>query len=97
VIHTAQSTFEKVLVTEAGSLLGFKIADFYLKQGKQVFGVGRISPPDQILKNPNFTLLDIDISQPFPAHIQKLDLIVHLLHESTDTLKKFTPNTYFKI
>ena len=93
-IHTAQSTFEKVLVTEAGSLLGFKIADFYLKQGKQVFGVGRISPPDQILKNPNFTLLDIDISQPFPAHIQKLDLIVHLLHESTDTLKKFTPNTY---
>ena len=91
--YSAQTNSAKVLVTEAGSLLGFSLTQFFLSRGKQVFGVGKISPPQEILKNPNFTLLDIDIAQPFPQFIPKFDLIVHLLHESTETLKKFTPDS----
>ena len=91
--YSAQTNSAKVLVTEAGSLLGFSLVQFFLSRGKQVFGVGKIPPPQEILKNPNFTLLDIDIAQPFPQYIPKFDLIVHLLHESTETLKKFTPDS----
>ena len=91
--YSAQTNSAKALVAEVGSLLGFSLARFFLSRGKQVFGMGKIPPPQAILKNPNFTLLDIDIAQPFPQYIPKFDLIVHLLHESTETLKKFTPDS----
>ena len=87
-----QQNFQKVLITEVGSLLGFSIAQLFLNQGKQVFGVSRISPPVAILKNPHFTLLDVDLAQPFSEHLPQFNLIVHLLHESTETLKNFLPS-----
>lgn len=86
--NSAQAT-TKVLITQIGSLLGFSLAKLMLSKDKKVYGLGKKAPPEEILKNPNFTLLDINLAQPFPSHIPQFDLIFHLLPESGQTLKKY--------
>lgn len=92
-MYSAQNDSHKILVTEVGSLLGFSVAKLFLSQNKQVYGAGKIPPPEEIIKNSNFTLLDISLAQPFPEHLPKFDDIYHLLTETEDTLKNFLPSS----
>ena len=86
---TAQSQKVNSLITEVNSILGASIANLLLKKNNNVYGISKKPPSAEVLENPNFTLLDIDISQPLPTHVPSFDLIVHLLSESTQTLKNF--------
>lgn len=83
-------TAQKVLITQAGTLLGFRLAKLFLQKNQEVFGVGTITPPSEVLNNSHYTHLDIDLSQPLPSNIPQFDLIVHLLTESTESLKNFS-------
>lgn len=90
---TAQKLSHNILITHVDSTLGANIARLFLAQNKNVYGISNKTPVKDVLEDRNFTLLDFDLSQPIPAHIAEFDLIVHLMSESTQTLKNFTSST----
>lgn len=85
-----QISAQKILITEVSSLLGSSLVSLFLNHNNKVYGVSKSAPKEEILKNPNFSLLDINLSQPLPSHIPPFDLIIHLLPESTTVLKNFS-------
>ncbi len=93
--YTARQSYKNILITQVDSLLGAHLAKFFLSPSSSVYGVAKHPPSEEVLKDPNFTLLDIDIAQPFPAHLPQFDLIVHLLPETSQTLKDFSSSTSF--
>ena len=86
--HSARQ--KNVLIIEVNSLFGSNLAKFFLKKGNNVYGIAKKPPSDDVLENPNFTLLDIDMAQPIPSHLPQFDLIIHLLSESIQTLKNLS-------
>jgi nucleoside-diphosphate-sugar epimerase len=81
--HTAQTKYQ-ILITDIGSFLGTSLAQNFLGAGHIVYGAGKSHPNQQILEDSNFTLLDIDLSQPIPTHLPNFDHIIHLSSESLD-------------
>lgn len=88
--HSAQDPKTQVLITEIGSSLASELANSLISQNCKVFGAGKVPQAQELLKHPNFTLLDINLAQPLPSHLPKFDLIFHLLPESTQSLKTFS-------
>lgn len=84
---------QTVLVTDAASLLGQAITESLLELGYIVYGCAKHYPQENILQNPNFTLIDIDLSQPFPEHFPVFDLIIHLSSEKLDKDIHFSTTT----
>ncbi len=70
-----------ILITNAGSYLGASLSKVFLSEGHVVFGVGNLSPTDEVLKNPNFTFAQLDLAQPIPAQFPHFDLIFNLVNE----------------
>ena len=64
-----------VLITEAGTFLGTELARAYLAEDTIVYGVSNTTLPGDLLINHNFTLLELDLSQPLPAYLPSFDLI----------------------
>lgn len=75
---------QKVLITDASSYLGEKLALYLLSQNYQIYGVAKSRVSESLVINQNFTLLDINLDQPIPTHIAKLDLIIHLTTEQNN-------------
>ncbi len=84
--HTAQNKYQ-ILITDVGSFLGAALAQNFLKAGHIVYGAGKNHPQEEILENTNFTLIDIDLSQPLPSHLPNFDQIIHLSSEELDENK----------
>lgn len=67
-----------LLITEAGSFLGSSLIDTFLLQNCAVFGLGNSPLLSDLLVRDNFTLLELDLAQPIPAHLPRFDLIFYL-------------------
>ncbi|MDZ4209965.1 MAG: DUF4012 domain-containing protein [Candidatus Curtissbacteria bacterium] len=67
-----------VLITEAGTFLGAELAKAYLAQNATVYGVSHSALPHELLSHHNFTLLELDLSQPLPPYLPDFDLIFDL-------------------
>src|SRR3989344_2649688 len=67
----------QVLITDVGSYLGASLAFSFLSQNASVWGVGQ-HVQDELLPQRDFTLLEVDLAQPFPPHLPRLDLIFYL-------------------
>lgn len=74
----------QILITDVGSYLGARLAENFLNAGNIVYGAGKSHPSQETLENTNFTLVDIDLSQPIPAHLPTFDQIIHLSSEILD-------------
>ncbi len=75
-----------ILITDVSSYLGEALAKNFLKHNFSVYGAGHKNPSEEILSNSHFTLLDIDLAQPFPGHLPVFDLIIHLAPEKQEEL-----------
>lgn len=67
-----------ILITDVGSSLGIELAKNALLQNQAVYGIGSTHLPGQILSSRDFTLLEIDLSQPLPAYLPDFDIIYDL-------------------
>ncbi len=81
---TAQGDKTQILITDVGSYFGSEIAQSFLDKGYIVFGSGHKHPTESVLTHRNFTLLDIDLAQPFPDQLSNFDIIIHLSSENLD-------------
>jgi len=75
----AAHTKIEVLVTDISTYLGSSLAQNLLDHAVAVFGVGRQHLPPQLLTKRNFTLLGLDLAQPFPENLPRFDLIFHIV------------------
>lgn len=67
-----------ILVTSVGSFLGRSLARALLDQNCVIYGISATRLPSQLLANPNFTLIDIDLAQPLPHYLPSFNLIFDL-------------------
>lgn len=83
--QSAPEKNQTILLTDVGSLLGSALANALLAKGNIIFGCGKTHPHEEILQNPNFTLVDIDLSQPLPDHLPNFDIVIHLSSEKIES------------
>lgn len=76
---SAQKDF--ILITDVGSYLGSNLAKYYLDAGFSVYGQGKHHPPQEVISNRNFTLIEFDFSQPIPQHFPQFSKIYHIMSE----------------
>lgn len=87
----------QVLITSVGSYLGAALAKSLLGENCEVFGQGKSSLILDILPKQNFTLLELDLTQPLPSYLPSFDLIFYLdlleavSHKSSLRLPGVTP------
>src|SRR4030042_3312291 len=67
----------QVFLTDAGSYFGVSLAESLLLQNCEVFGVGNSPLLTKLLSNHNFTLLELDLSQPLPRYLPRFDIIFY--------------------
>lgn len=67
-----------ILITEAGSYLGSELAKAYLQSRATVYGIAQDHLPKDLLSHQNFTMLEIDLSQPLPAYLPNFDIVFDL-------------------
>jgi methyl-accepting chemotaxis protein len=77
--NPAAPTKLEVLITDISSYLGSSLAKNLLDHAVAVYGVGKHHLPPQLLAKKNFTLLDLDLTQPLPENLPRFDLIFHLV------------------
>ncbi|MBI2598801.1 DUF4012 domain-containing protein [Candidatus Curtissbacteria bacterium] len=75
------------LITNVGTYLGRELAKSLLSQGCAVYGLTKSHLPHDLLAQKDFTLLELDLAQPFPHHLPQFNLIFYLAHENSP----FTP------
>ena len=68
----------QILVTDTDTFLGSEIAKSLLFAGFSVYGVGNSSLTTGLLGKKEFTLLEIDFSQPLPSYLPKFESIFFL-------------------
>ena len=68
----------QILITNVGSFLGSEVAKSLLATNCTIFGIGSTRLSHSILKNRDFTLLEIDLAQPLPAYLPDFDIIFDL-------------------
>lgn len=87
----------KILITNISSYLGEKLAEYLLGQNCQIYGVAKSKVPENLITNPDFTLLDISINQPIPTHIASFDQIIHITneqkHHDNQAIRHLSPHT----
>lgn len=91
--ESAHNKSQTILLTDVGSPLGASLSVALLSKGHTVFGSGTTHPPEEILQNPNFTLIDIDLSQPIPNYLPDFDLLVHLSSEKVESSLNLSSTT----
>jgi nucleoside-diphosphate-sugar epimerase len=67
-----------ILITDVGSYLGNRLTKHLLKNNYTVYGSGKLHPSEEVLNHNRFTLIELDLAQPLPAHLPNFDLIFHL-------------------
>ncbi|MDO8487165.1 MAG: DUF4012 domain-containing protein [Candidatus Curtissbacteria bacterium] len=77
----------QVLITDVGNYLGHQLAKSLLSSGAQVFGLAKSHTQEELLGQKDFTLLELDLAQPLPAHLPKFDLAFFISHDQSP----FTP------
>lgn len=82
----------RVLITQVGSFLGASLAESLLSQNCQVYGVGASPLLKNLLAKHDFTLLELDLTQPLPSYLPPFDLIFDL-----EQLAAASPQTQFPI
>lgn len=85
---------KNVLITDVTTYLGAQIANAYLIKGVNVFGLAKNHLSRELLKYKNFTLIDLDISQPFSSNLPQFDVIFCFTNTSTANpqLPPYLPN-----
>ena len=68
----------QVLITDIGSYLATSLAESLLAQNCLVVGVGKIPQTSDLINNPDFTLMELDLNQPLPAYLPVFDYIFYL-------------------
>lgn len=71
-------TQTNILITGVGSYLGNRLIKHLLENNYTVYGSGKLHPPEEVLSHNRFTLIELDLAQPLPAHLPNFDLIFHL-------------------
>src|SRR3972149_1990 len=69
---------KSILITHVDSFLGESLAAFLLSRGYQVWAVGNPPLSKDLLKDHNFTFLEIDLSQPLPEYLPSFDFVFYL-------------------
>ncbi|EKD58192.1 MAG: hypothetical protein ACD_57C00004G0002 [uncultured bacterium] len=69
---------KSILITHVDSFLGESLAAFLVSRGYQVWAVGNPPLSKDLLKDHNFTLLELDLSQPLPEYLPSFDLVFYL-------------------
>lgn len=80
----------RVLITQVGSFFGASLAESLLSQNCQVYGVGASSLLKNLLAKHDFTLLELDLTQPLPSYLPPFDFIFDL-----EQLAAANPQTQF--
>ncbi|HSX18973.1 MAG TPA: DUF4012 domain-containing protein [Candidatus Saccharimonadales bacterium] len=73
---TARKTH--VLITDVGTYFGSELAKALIGAGCVVYGVGASRLSQHLLTSHDFTLLEIDLSQPLPSYLPQFDIIFDL-------------------
>src|SRR3990167_539387 len=68
----------QILVTDTDTFLGSEIAKWFLFAGFSVYGVGNSQLTTGLLDKKEFTLLEIDFSQPLPTYLPKFESVFFL-------------------
>jgi len=68
----------QILVTDTDTYLGSEIAKSFLFAGFSVWGVGNSSLTTDLLSKKEFTLLEVDFSQPLPSYLPKFASVFFL-------------------
>jgi len=88
---------KNILITDVGSYLGVSLAKSLLLENCTVYGVGNSPLLTDLLIKEDFTLLELDLAQPLPAHLPNFDLIFHLnslyndFHQELSTIPHLSP------
>src|SRR3989344_7832046 len=69
---------KSILITHVDSFLGESLAVFLVSRGYQVWAVGNPPLSKDLLSNHNFTLLELDLSQPLPEYLPTFDFVLYL-------------------
>ncbi len=77
----------QVLITDVGNYLGHELAKVLLSSGAQVYGLAKSHTQEDLLSQKNFTLLELDLTQPLPSHLPKFDFVFFISHDESP----FTP------
>ena len=75
--HSAHKK-KTILVSGVDTYLGSQLAKYFLEQNYIVYALGNSKHINNLISSPNFTLLEIDLSQPIPAYLPKFDAIFYL-------------------
>jgi len=68
----------QILVTDTDTFLGSEIAKSLLFAGFSVYGVGNSPLTTDLLSKKEFTLLEVDFSQPLPSYLPKFESVFFL-------------------
>src|SRR3990167_9014554 len=68
----------QILVTDTDTYLGSEIAKSFLFAGFSVWGVGNSSLTTDLLSKKEFTLLEVDFTQPLPSYLPKFASVLFL-------------------
>lgn len=82
----------QVLITDVGSYLGSQLAKSLLFENCTVYGICKDHPPTDLIPQDNFTLLEIDLSQPIPAYLPEFDLIFYIAPPQSPHISSVLPN-----
>ena len=78
-MESAHHKKTQILITDVGSFLGVGLARLFLSQNCTVFGVGKSNLASDLLHKRDFTLLELNLTQPLPAYLPAFDKIFHLI------------------
>lgn len=78
-MESAQIKKNQILITDVSSFLGAELARSFLSQNCIVFGVGKPDMAKDLLHKRDFTLLELDLTQPLPSYLPAFDKIFHLI------------------
>lgn len=83
----------EILITDISLPLGASVAEIFLSQHINVYGLGKQHLPPKLLSKKNFILLDLDLNQPLPSHLPRFDHIFHFLSpEASQSIQGITPS-----
>lgn len=85
-MHDSAHPKIEVLITDISTHLGAALAKRLLESGVAVYGLGKKNLPPQLLIKKNFTLLDLDLSQPLPNSLPRFEQIFHIATHETHSL-----------
>src|SRR3989344_8763833 len=74
--HPAYRKDLRILLTGSFNYLARHLARQFITAGAQVYAVTKHAP-EELVAEPSFVLLDLDLSQPLPDYLPGFDIVCH--------------------